>query len=213
MDGEQGGTQPAGGSLKRPALSTMGEFFFGGQRRTPKAPLPGTPSEKKKSDISLDATLAPEDLAEVIDTSLPGMPVPAVQDEKSDPAAKPLPPVRTVSEVPTNPALAAMAEKLSPIKPGAPGLTEQAMFPPQQQFDDVVGLDRLRVFHLNDSAKDFGSHRDRHAHIGQGKIGVDAFQFLLRDERLAGRSGILETPKDDDVTEDLMNLTTLRGLT
>ncbi len=81
-----------------------------------------------------------------------------------------------------------------------------------QQFDEVVGLDRLRVLHLNDSMKDFGSFRDRHAHIGQGTIGPDAFQMLLRDERLAGRPGILETPKDDDVTEDLMNLTTLRGL-
>jgi deoxyribonuclease-4 len=81
-----------------------------------------------------------------------------------------------------------------------------------QRFDDVIGLDRLQVLHLNDSVKNFGSFRDRHAHIGQGMIGVDAFQLLLRDERLAGRPGILETPKDDDVTEDLMNLTTLRGL-
>ncbi len=79
-------------------------------------------------------------------------------------------------------------------------------------FDEVIGLDRLRVFHLNDSMKDFGSFRDRHAHIGEGTIGTDAFQFLLRDERLKGRPGILETPKDDDITEDLMNLTTLRGL-
>ena len=90
--------------------------------------------------------------------------------------------------------------------------TQETYAATMQQFDDIVGLDRLRVFHLNDSAKDFGSHRDRHAHIGQGMIGVDAFQFLLRDERLAGRPGILETPKDDDVTEDLMNLATLRGL-
>ncbi len=81
-----------------------------------------------------------------------------------------------------------------------------------QRFDDVIGLDRLQVLHLNDSAKEFGTFRDRHAHIGQGMIGLDAFQYLLRDERLAGRPGILETPKDDDVTEDSMNLATLRGL-
>lgn len=81
-----------------------------------------------------------------------------------------------------------------------------------QSFDDIIGLERLQVLHLNDSAKEFGSFRDRHAHIGQGAIGADAFQFLLRDERLAGRPGILETPKDDDVTEDSMNLSTLRGL-
>lgn len=81
-----------------------------------------------------------------------------------------------------------------------------------QQFDDIVGLEQLQVLHLNDSVKEFGSFRDRHAHIGEGMIGVDAFQFLLRDDRLSGRPGILETPKDDDITEDLMNLTTLRGL-
>jgi deoxyribonuclease-4 len=81
-----------------------------------------------------------------------------------------------------------------------------------QRFDEAIGLDRLQVLHLNDSVKDFASFRDRHAHIGQGMIGADAFQLLLRDERLAGSPGILETPKDDDVTEDLMNLTTLRGL-
>lgn len=80
------------------------------------------------------------------------------------------------------------------------------------RFDEAIGLQRLQVLHLNDSVKDFGSFRDRHAHIGQGMIGADAFQFLLRDPRLEGRPGILETPKDDDVTEDLMNLTTLRGL-
>lgn len=80
------------------------------------------------------------------------------------------------------------------------------------RFDEIIGIDRLHVLHLNDSAKDLGSFRDRHAHIGQGMIGVDAFGFLLRDPRLQGRPGILETPKDDDVVEDLMNLTTLRGL-
>ncbi len=79
-------------------------------------------------------------------------------------------------------------------------------------FEEIIGIDRLRVLHLNDSVKDLGSFRDRHAHIGEGTIGKDAFQFLLRDERLQGRPGILETPKDDDITEDLMNLTTLRGL-
>ena len=90
--------------------------------------------------------------------------------------------------------------------------TEQTYNATMASFDEIVGLDRLQVFHLNDSVKDFGSFRDRHAHIGEGMIGKDAYQFLLRDERLQGRAGILETPKDDDVTEDLMNLTTLRGL-
>lgn len=79
-------------------------------------------------------------------------------------------------------------------------------------FDEIIGLDRLQVFHLNDSVRDFGSFKDRHVHIGQGMIGADAFGFLLQDERLKGRPGILETPKDDDVTEDKMNLDTLRAM-
>lgn len=90
--------------------------------------------------------------------------------------------------------------------------TEETYAATMASFDEVIGLDRLRVLHLNDSAKDFGSFRDRHAHIGQGTIGPDAFHFLLQDERLEGRPGILETPKDDDITEDQMNLTTLRAL-
>ncbi|MEZ4505833.1 MAG: deoxyribonuclease IV [Thermomicrobiales bacterium] len=90
--------------------------------------------------------------------------------------------------------------------------TEATYQTTMETFDEIIGLGRLQVLHLNDSAKEFGSYRDRHAHIGEGFIGRDAFQFLLRDDRLQGRPGILETPKDDDVTEDLMNLTTLRGL-
>jgi deoxyribonuclease-4 len=90
--------------------------------------------------------------------------------------------------------------------------TEESYRATMQSFDDVVGLDRLQVLHLNDSVKDLGSFRDRHAHIGEGMIGAMAFKFLLEDERLAGRPGILETPKTDDVIEDLMNLTTLRSL-
>lgn len=90
--------------------------------------------------------------------------------------------------------------------------TEETYRATMASFDEIVGLDRLQVLHLNDSAKEFGSFRDRHAHIGQGMIGLDAFRFLLQDERLQGRPGILETPKDDDVTEDQMNLETLRGM-
>lgn len=90
--------------------------------------------------------------------------------------------------------------------------TEETYRTTMNRFDEVIGFERLQVFHLNDSVKDLGSFRDRHAHIGQGAIGTTAFRLLLADPRLQGRPGILETPKDDDVTEDLMNLTTLRGL-
>ncbi len=81
-----------------------------------------------------------------------------------------------------------------------------------RQFDDTIGLDYLKVVHLNDSMKPFGSHRDRHSHIGDGEIGEAAFGFFVNDPRLEDIPGILETPKDDDYTEDRMNLDRLIAL-
>ena len=79
-------------------------------------------------------------------------------------------------------------------------------------FDATIGLDRLRAFHLNDSKKGLGSRVDRHAGIGDGELGTDAFGFVLGDPRFAGLPGILETPKGDDGEEDRRNLATLRAL-
>jgi deoxyribonuclease-4 len=79
-------------------------------------------------------------------------------------------------------------------------------------FDDVIGLDRLDVFHLNDSKKALGARVDRHAAIGDGELGTDAFRHLMNDERFARHPGILETPKGDDGEEDRRNLATLCGL-
>jgi deoxyribonuclease IV len=76
-------------------------------------------------------------------------------------------------------------------------------------WDDLVGIERIRVMHLNDSKKDLGSRVDRHEHIGQGYIGTKGFEFLLKDHRLAGLPMVLETPKDDDA--DVRNLQTLRS--
>ncbi|MCD6057250.1 MAG: apurinic endonuclease Apn1 [Thermomicrobiales bacterium] len=81
-----------------------------------------------------------------------------------------------------------------------------------QAFEDSIGLDRLRLFHLNDSKKGLGARVDRHAHIGEGELGKEAFRLLLNDERFAGHPGILETPKGDDGEEDRRNLATLSGL-
>lgn len=79
-------------------------------------------------------------------------------------------------------------------------------------FDRVIGLDRLRAVHLNDARKELGSRVDRHAHIGEGEIGLDGFRALLNDPHLSGLPGILETEKGDDGEEDRRNLATLRGL-
>jgi len=80
------------------------------------------------------------------------------------------------------------------------------------EFDQVIGLDQLKVFHLNDSKKGLGSRVDRHAHIGEGELGLEPFRFLMNDPRFAGIPGVLETPKGDDETEDARNMATLKNL-
>jgi deoxyribonuclease-4 len=80
-----------------------------------------------------------------------------------------------------------------------------------RHFDDLIGLDRLKVFHLNDSVGDHGSRRDRHAAIGEGTLGEEPFRRLMTDERFFTVPKVLETPKGDDpVREDLRNLSRLR---
>jgi deoxyribonuclease IV len=92
-------------------------------------------------------------------------------------------------------------------------LCDEASFATTMQaFDEIIGLERLRVFHLNDSKKGLGSRVDRHAHIGEGELGSEAFRLLLTDPRFANHPGILETPKDDDEEGDRRNMATLRQL-
>jgi deoxyribonuclease-4 len=77
---------------------------------------------------------------------------------------------------------------------------------------DSVGLDQIVAFHLNDSKTDLGSHVDRHAGIGAGKIGREAFRHIVTDARFAKLPGCLETPKSKDLHEDVENLAILRSL-
>ena len=95
--------------------------------------------------------------------------------------------------------------------PLAPRKAYQATF---DEFDRVVGLDRIRAFHVNDSKRELGSRVDRHAHIGEGALGLEPFRLLVNDERFADIPMYLETPKGERDGEDLdrMNLATLRGL-
>jgi deoxyribonuclease-4 len=79
-------------------------------------------------------------------------------------------------------------------------------------LDSLIGLERLQAIHLNDSRGDLGSRLDRHAHIGLGKLGLEAFRLLLNDPRLRHLPMVLETPKGPDMREDVMNLATLRSL-
>lgn len=79
-------------------------------------------------------------------------------------------------------------------------------------FDRLVGLGRIRAFHLNDSKKDLGSRVDRHTHIGEGFVGLEGFRPIVNDPRFADLPMILETPKGDDLAEDIENLARLRAL-
>jgi deoxyribonuclease-4 len=79
-------------------------------------------------------------------------------------------------------------------------------------FDRTIGLERLAAIHLNDSKRDLGSRVDRHTHIGEGALGLEPFRLLVNDVRLRHIPMLLETPKNEDLAEDIMNLATLRSL-
>ncbi|HEY0874068.1 MAG TPA: deoxyribonuclease IV [Vicinamibacterales bacterium] len=89
------------------------------------------------------------------------------------------------------------------------------------EFDRIVGIDRIRAFHLNDSKKPCGSRVDRHEHIGKGCLGLEPFRLLLNDPRFTDHPMLLETPKletpesrrrGDVDPYDARNLRTLRKL-
>ncbi len=65
-------------------------------------------------------------------------------------------------------------------------------------FDSQIGLEHLKVFHLNDSRSELGSRRDLHEHIGQGHIGLEAFRLIVNDSRFSKHPMVLETPGDED---------------
>ena len=83
-----------------------------------------------------------------------------------------------------------------------------------QAFDEIVSLEQIEAFHLNDSHRKLGSRIDRHAHIGRGKMGLRPFRHLLNDRRFRNVPMYLETPKgkEEGVDLDVINLKTLRGL-
>lgn len=78
-----------------------------------------------------------------------------------------------------------------------------------REFDAIIGLDRLKLFHVNDSLRGRGSRVDRHEHIGKGMIGLAGFRSLVNDPRFMDTPMILETPKDETGRDDILNLRTL----
>lgn len=96
--------------------------------------------------------------------------------------------------------------------------TPEAYAATMEAFDQIVGLEHVKFFHLNDSKHELGSRKDRHEHIGEGFVGRKGFANFLNDPRWAEHAGHLETPKTEkaeDGTEtemDPVNLATLRSL-
>jgi len=79
-------------------------------------------------------------------------------------------------------------------------------------FDHIIGLERLKFFHINDSKRPLDSRVDRHEHIGEGEIGLAGFRLLLNDPRFRQHPMVLETPKGKELKEDKANLEVLRSL-
>jgi deoxyribonuclease-4 len=97
---------------------------------------------------------------------------------------------------------------------GYPLATPEEYADTMQQFDALIGLERIVAFHLNDSKRELGSRVDRHEHIGHGELGLEPFRHLLNDVRFAHVPMYLETAKgrEDDEDLDVRNLQVLRSL-
>jgi deoxyribonuclease-4 len=80
------------------------------------------------------------------------------------------------------------------------------------EFDKLVGRERLVALHLNDSKTGLGSRVDRHEHIGKGRIGLEAFRYIMTAPRFKTVPKVLETPKGKEMKEDVENMATLLGL-
>jgi deoxyribonuclease-4 len=90
--------------------------------------------------------------------------------------------------------------------------TEEGYEKVMTEFDEIIGFDKLHAFHLNDSKKGCGSRVDRHEHLGKGELGLTVFKCLMNDKCFDKIPMVLETPKSEDMHEDVENLKILRKL-
>ncbi len=90
--------------------------------------------------------------------------------------------------------------------------TRETYYKTLSDFNEIIGLDRLKCFHMNDSKRELGSRVDRHEHIGNGFIGLEGFFNIMNDPKLYSIPKILETPKGKDQLEDLENIEVLKSL-
>ena len=119
-----------------------------------------------------------------------------------------------INGVATNERLGVCFDTCHAFAAGYPLVEQKDYLATFKSFDEIIGLDRLKAFHLNDSRREFESHVDRHAHIGHGELGLEPFRHLMNDRRFSKIPMYLETPKGEENGEDwdVVNLTTLRGL-
>lgn len=80
--------------------------------------------------------------------------------------------------------------------------TSDACDQTMKEFDEVIGLKYLYAFHFNDSKHPLGSRKDRHANLGKGEIGIEAFRFFMTDPRVRSLPKYLETPNGDELWEN-----------
>jgi deoxyribonuclease IV len=90
--------------------------------------------------------------------------------------------------------------------------TDKGFWDTVEKFDRIVGRDRLAAWHLNDSKTALGSRVDRHAHIGKGQIGLAPFREIMRSKEFSAIPKVLETPKKEDLKDDVINLGILRKM-
>ncbi|MCH7988113.1 MAG: deoxyribonuclease IV [Planctomycetes bacterium] len=120
-----------------------------------------------------------------------------------------------ISEVAENHRLGVCVDTCHIFAAGYPIQTLADYQATMKTFDDTIGIDRIRAFHLNDSKRELGSRVDRHEHIGEGCLGREPFRHVLNDSRFANIPMYLETKKgerDDGKPWDAVNLSRLRRL-
>jgi len=90
--------------------------------------------------------------------------------------------------------------------------TEEGYRNTMNEFDEMIGIDYIKVIHINDSKTSLGSRVDRHESVGKGHIGIKAFELLMNDKRFLKIPMVIETPKGTTLEEDKKNLEVLRSL-
>ena len=89
--------------------------------------------------------------------------------------------------------------------------TQKAVRETFDEFDEIVGLENLVALHCNDSMTELGSHKDRHEHLGKGRIGINGFKAIVAYKPLQRLDLLIETPMDGDRKRDMSRLKVIRG--